>query len=91
MIGYNKGVLEVKKIILEVLSFILIIGALLYLNMFMIMYNIQVKSATDTDIMLSVFGQDFYYEYEKEFFKFLFFFHKTIDIFEIICYNIIRK
>lgn len=54
-----------KKIILEFLSFILIIGALLYLNMFMIMYNIQVKSATDTGIMLSVFGQDFYYEYEK--------------------------
>ena len=65
MIGYNKGVLEVKKIIFEFLSFILIIGALLYLNMFMIMYNIQVKSATDTGIMLSVFGQDFYYEYEK--------------------------
>ena len=54
-----------KKIIFEFLSFIFIIGALLYLNMFMIMYNIQVKSATDTDIMLSVFGQDFYYEYEK--------------------------
>lgn len=65
MIGYNKGVLEVKKIILEILSFILIIGALLYLNMFMIMYNIQVKSVTDTGVMLSVFGQDFYYEYEK--------------------------
>ena len=65
MIGYNKGVLEVKKIILEILSFILIIGALLYLNMFMIMYNIQVKNATDTGVMLSVFGQDFYYEYEK--------------------------
>lgn len=65
MIGYNKGVLEVKKIILEFLSFILVIGALLYLNMFMIMYNIQVKSVTDTGIMLSVFGQDFYYEYEK--------------------------
>ena len=54
-----------KKIIFEFLSFIFIIGALLYLNMFMIMYNIQVKSATDTGIMLSVFGQDFYYEYEK--------------------------
>lgn len=54
-----------KKIILEILSFILIIGALLYLNMFMIMYNIQVKNATDTGVMLSVFGQDFYYEYEK--------------------------
>ena len=54
-----------KKIIFEFLSFIFIIGALLYLNMFMIMYNIQVKSASDTDIMLSVFGQDFYYEYEK--------------------------
>ena len=54
-----------KKIIFEFLSFILIIDALLYLNMFMIMYNIQVKSATDTGIMLSVFGQDFYYEYEK--------------------------
>ena len=65
MIGCNKGVLEVKKIILEILSFILIIGALLYLNMFMIMYNIQVKSVTDTVVMLSVFGQDFYYEYEK--------------------------
>ena len=65
MIGYNKGVLEVKKIILEILSFILIIGALLYLNMFMIMYNIQIKSTTDSGIMLSVFGQDFYYEYEK--------------------------
>lgn len=65
MIGCNKGVLEVKKIILEILSFILIIGALLYLNMFMIMYNIQIKSATDTGVMLSVFGQGFYYEYEK--------------------------
>ena len=54
-----------KKIIFEFLSFVFIIGALLYLNMFMIMYNIQVKSATDTGIMLSVFGQDFYYEYEK--------------------------
>lgn len=65
MIGYNKGVLEVKKIILEILSFIFIIGALLYLNMFMIMYNIKVNNVTDTGIMLSVFGQDFYYEYEK--------------------------
>ena len=54
-----------KKIIFEFLRFVFIIGALLYLNMFMIMYNIQVKSATDTGIMLSVFGQDFYYEYEK--------------------------
>ena len=54
-----------KKIILEILSFILIIGALLYLNMFMIMYNIQVKSVTDTGVMLSVFGQDFCYEYKK--------------------------
>ena len=65
MIGYNKEELEVKKIILEILSFILIIGALLYLNMFMIMYNIQIKSTTDSGIMLSIFGQDFYYEYEK--------------------------
>ena len=31
-----------KKIIFEFLSFILIIGALLYLNMFMIMYNVKV-------------------------------------------------
>ena len=54
-----------KKIIFEFLSFILIIGALLYLNMFMIMYNIKINSVTDTGIMLSVFGQDFYYEYEK--------------------------
>lgn len=54
-----------KKAIFKILSFMLIIGALLYLNMFMIMYNIQVKSATDTGIMLSVFGQDFYYDYEK--------------------------
>ena len=54
-----------KKIIFEFLSFVFIIGALLYLNMFMIMYNIQVKSVTDTGVMLSVFGQDFYYEYEK--------------------------
>ena len=65
MIGYNKGVLKVKKIIFEFLSFILIIGALLYLNMFMIMYNVKVNNVTDTGIMLSVFGQDFYYEYEK--------------------------
>lgn len=65
MIGYNKGVLEVKKIILEILSFILIIGALLYLNMFMIMYNVKVNNVTDTGIMLSVFGQDFCYEYKK--------------------------
>lgn len=54
-----------KKIIFEFLGFIFIIGALLYLNMFMIMYNVKVNSATDTGIMLSVFGQDFYYEYEK--------------------------
>lgn len=54
-----------KKIIFEFLSFIFIIGALLYLNMFMIMYNIKVNNVTDTGIMLSVFGQDFYYEYEK--------------------------
>lgn len=54
-----------KKIILEFLSFILIIGALLYLNMFMIMYNIKVNNVTDTGIMLSVFGQDFCYEYKK--------------------------
>ena len=33
-----------KKIILEILSFILIIGALLYLNMFMIMYNVKVNN-----------------------------------------------
>ncbi len=54
-----------KKIIFEFLSFILIIGTLLYLNMFMIMYNVKVNNVTDTGIMLSVFGQDFYYEYEK--------------------------
>ena len=54
-----------KKIIFEFLSFVFIIGALLYLNMFMIMYNIQIKSTTDSGIMLSIFGQDFYYEYEK--------------------------
>ena len=65
MIGYNKGVLEVKKIILGILSFIFIIGALLYLNMFMIMYNVKVNNVTDTGIMLSVFGQDFCYEYKK--------------------------
>ena len=65
MIDYNKGVLEVKKMIFEFLSFIFIIGALLYLNMFMIMYNVKVNNVTDTGIMLSVFGQDFYYEYKK--------------------------
>ena len=54
-----------KKIIFEFLSFVFIIGALLYLNMFMIMYNVKVNSATDTGIILSVFRQDFYYEYEK--------------------------
>ena len=54
-----------KKIIFEFLSFVFIIGALLYLNMFMIMYNIQVKSVTDTGVMLSIFGQDFCYEYKK--------------------------
>ena len=54
-----------KKIIFEFLGFVFIIGALLYLNMFMIMYNIQVKSVTDTGVMLSVFGQDFCYEYKK--------------------------
>ena len=54
-----------KKIIFEFLSLILIIGALLYLNMFMIMYNIKINSVTDTGIMLSVFGQDFCYEYKK--------------------------
>lgn len=54
-----------KKMIFEFLSFIFIIGALLYLNMFMIMYNVKVNNVTDTGIMLSVFGQDFYYEYEK--------------------------
>ena len=54
-----------KKIIFELLSFILILGALLYLNMFMIMYNVKVNNVTDTGIMLSIFGQDFYYEYEK--------------------------
>lgn len=54
-----------KKAIFRILSFMLIIGALLYLNMFMIMYNVKVNNVTDTGIMLSVFGQDFYYEYEK--------------------------
>ena len=54
-----------KKIIFEFLSFILIIGALLYLNIFMIMCNVKVNSVTDTGIMLSVFRQNFYYEYEK--------------------------
>ena len=54
-----------KKIIFENLSYILIIGALLYLDMFMIMYNVKVNNVTDTGIMLSIFGQDFCYEYKK--------------------------
>lgn len=52
-----------KNKIFEILIFILLVFTLLYLNMFMIMYNVKVKGATDSGIMLSVFGQDFYYDY----------------------------
>lgn len=55
-----------KNKIFRILGIILILGSLLYLNLFMIMYNIKVTSATDTGVMLSVFGQDFYYEYNVE-------------------------
>ena len=55
-----------KKNIFKVLSFILLIMAFLIMQTYFIMYNIQVKSVTDGGIMLSIFGQDFVYEYNVE-------------------------
>ena len=55
-----------KSKIIKLLGIILIICSLLYINVFIIMYNIQVKSAINGGVMLSIFGQDFYYEYNVE-------------------------
>lgn len=55
-----------KSKIIKLLGIILIVCSLLYINVFVIMYNIQVKSAINGGVMLSIFGQDFYYEYNVE-------------------------
>jgi hypothetical protein len=55
-----------KNRIFEFLGIIILIFGLLYLNMFTIMYNIKVKSVENGGLMLSIFGQDFCYEYTVE-------------------------
>lgn len=55
-----------KNRIFSVIGFIFLIIAFLIIQAYFIMYNIQVKSVTDGGIMLSVFGQDFVYEYNIE-------------------------
>lgn len=55
-----------KSKIIKLLGIILIICSLLYINVFIIMYNIQVRNVTNGGVMLSIFGQDFYYEYNIE-------------------------
>jgi hypothetical protein len=55
-----------KNRIFEFLGFIFIIIALLYINMFFIMYNVKVKDVENGGLILSIFGQDFCYEYDVE-------------------------
>lgn len=55
-----------KKNIFEFLIFIIFIFMFLFLQMYFIMYNIKIKNVTNGGIMLSVFGQDFVYEYIEE-------------------------
>lgn len=52
-----------RKHIFGILGFIILIFMFLYLQMFFIMYNIKIKHLTNSGVMLSVFGQDFVYEY----------------------------
>lgn len=53
-----------KNNIFKILMFIIFIITFLYLQMYFIMYNIQIKNVTNGGVMLSIFGQDFVYEYE---------------------------
>lgn len=55
-----------KKHIFGILGFIILIIMFLYLQMFFIMYNIKIKHLTDYGVMLTVFGQDFVYEYNND-------------------------
>lgn len=52
-----------KKNIFKFLIVIILIFMFLYLQMFFIMYNIKIKYITNGGVMLTVFGQDFVYEY----------------------------
>lgn len=54
-----------KSNILKVLKYIILIFVFLYLQIFVIMYNVKVISVTEYGIMLSVFGQNFVYEYDN--------------------------
>lgn len=55
-----------KKHIFGILGFIILIVMFLYLQMFFIMYNIKIKDLTNDGVMLTIFGQDFVYEYNNE-------------------------
>ncbi len=54
-----------KKHIFGILGFIILIVMFLYLQMFFIMYNIKIKDLTNEGVMLTIFGQDFVYEYDN--------------------------
>lgn len=54
-----------KKNIFNILTFLILIFALLYINMFFIMYNIKVKNVENGTLVLEIFNNDFVYEYEE--------------------------
>lgn len=54
-----------KKNIFNILTFLILIFALLYINMFFIMYNIKVKNVENGTLILEIFNNDFVYEYEE--------------------------
>lgn len=55
-----------KKNIFNILTFLILIFALLYINMFFIMYNIKVKNVENGTLILEIFNNDFVYEYKEK-------------------------
>lgn len=55
-----------KKNILNIITFIILIFALLYVNMYFIMYNIKVKNVDNGTLILEIFNNDFVYEYKEK-------------------------
>lgn len=55
-----------KKNIFNILTFLILIFALLYINMFFIMYNIKVKNVENETLILEIFNNDFVYEYKEK-------------------------
>ena len=54
---------RIFKYLGSILVFCVLLFMLLYIQMFYIMYHIEITEVTDGGVMLTIFGQDFVYEY----------------------------